>query len=112
MSWVSNAIVLFGYEKNIREKLETVNNKLEELDHRKQQFVESTDTHNWYGGSKFMEATVWAAAFNHIYLESVYEALLSVEWTSPEELKLLWKDEEDDGWKVITQSDMSIYDRT
>lgn len=102
MSWISHAIVVHGYE-NSRERLAEVNAKLFELDTARRQSFGVPDKYedlSWTGGTKYFVEDIWLAAFNYVSLEKVLTALQSANWEKPEEVILIWQDENDYKWNV------------
>lgn len=103
MSWVNNALVVYGMESG--QRMAEVNAYLLTHDHRQQQFRTDESPMPWYGGNKFMEGRVWGAAFNYVDYYTVMEALESTTWEHPEQVLLIWKGEEDYYWDVYRLGD-------
>lgn len=111
MSWITDAVVLMGFEDEYARLIE-VNDKLALLDkERHQGFCAAEDSDmDWAGGNKFFTPRIWAGAFNHINPDWLTEAVSSANWRYPEKVILLVEDEGDDEWSVIRLAKLS--DRT
>ncbi len=56
--------------------------------------------HWWYGGTKVMEANLWAGAFNNLDLSALREHLRTLPWEEPRYVQLFIKEQEDDTWRL------------
>lgn len=54
----------------------------------------------WYGGTKGMEAELYAGAFNHLCLDDLKLFLRELPRTKPELVQLIIKEQDDDLWRV------------
>ena len=59
----------------------------------------------WYGGSKYLEASVYAGAFNQLPLDSLIEHLRSIEWEEPQCVQLLVQEQDDERFRLINVMD-------
>ena len=59
----------------------------------------------WYGGSKYLEASVYAGAFNQLPLDSLIEHLRSIEWEEPHCIQLLVHEQDDERFRLINVID-------
>lgn len=55
----------------------------------------------WYGGTKFLEAELYAGAFNHLYLDELVSHLRSIAWREPAAVQLVVKEQEDLKLRVL-----------
>lgn len=109
MSTVTNLILATDYESVTTEQV----NEYFKTTSRPSGFVKAAGFHSdtdppfdetdqglWYGGSKFMEANLWAGAFNHLDLDALKAHLRSLPWTEPKHVQLFIKEQEDDIWRL------------
>lgn len=98
MSEVNNTMLSFSVlEAEARRMVEVNASSLL----REQVFVDNTGyPATGWGGSKYPEKPVWAAAFNYVPLEDVLEAARSAKWEYPAEVQILWHGQHDDLWTV------------
>jgi len=54
----------------------------------------------FWGGTKFPQADIWAAAINYLDIEEFMEYLASLPWRYPSQTQLFVKDEHDDRFAV------------
>jgi hypothetical protein len=55
-----------------------------------------------YGGSKNMEAPLYAGAFNYLPLDELMAFLRTVPWSQPDEVQLIVNAQHDTRWRVIS----------
>jgi hypothetical protein len=53
------------------------------------------------GGSKHMEAPLYAGAFNYLPLGELMAFLRTVPWSQPDEVQLIVNEQDDTRWRVI-----------
>lgn len=102
MSRVNNVMVSFGTLESEAKRMAEVNAapSLHEQYFRENTSYEASES-GW-GGHKFPEKAVWAAAFNYVELDAVLEAVRAAQWDDPEEVQILWCGQDDDMWTIHT----------
>ena len=85
------------------DRMGEVNQYLHEHDTLRRQQFSDTDSidDKWYGGSKFLEAPLWGAAFNHVDHDIIMDAIRSANWKYPGDVILMWNGQEDYAWQPI-----------
>ena len=94
MSWVTNVILHVGlFDRELVSKV----NEFFERDGIKG-FVSLDDDslpQGWYGGTKFLEASFSAGAFNYLDMNNLLAHIRTIEWSQPESVQLIVVDQED-----------------
>ncbi len=49
----------------------------------------------WYAGNKLLECEIYPAAFNHLDLEALVEAIRRVDWDDPHDVQLFVQNQEE-----------------
>lgn len=104
MSRVTNIIILFSSS----EDEEKIINNFNKFEYKKDIFfsIKSIKNENlpqfWYGGSKGFEASVLIGAFNYLNTAELINYMKNIEWEYIEDVQLLYKEQEDDIFKLIT----------
>lgn len=60
---------------------------------------------SWYGGTKNLEANLYAGAFNGLFLEKFLGHLRGLKWKQPERVQLLVKEQDDERFRLINVFD-------
>jgi hypothetical protein len=104
MSQVTNIIILFSCS----EDESTVVNELSQFEYKKDSFFyiksisDKTLPKHWYGGSKGFEASVLIGAYNYLNILDLINYMRNIEWEYIEDVQLLYKEQEDDIFKMIS----------
>ena len=102
MSLVSNCILTFKILEDAESRMEEVSRFFES----ERSFVSIHDEklpRKWYGGSKFMERPLYLGAFNYLNVHKFLDHLkLKVKWRYPEEVQLIIKQQDDNGFSILT----------
>lgn len=104
MSRITNVIILLSAsEDEIR-----IVNELSLFEYKKDVFfiIKSIEDKNlpnyWYGGSKGFEASVLIGAYNYLNILDLINYMKNLEWEYIEDVQLLYKEEEDEIFKLIS----------
>jgi hypothetical protein len=57
---------------------------------------------HWYGGSKYLEADLLIGACNYLDLDAFMAHLRGIEWEEPERVQVIVKEQDDDGFRILT----------
>lgn len=100
MSSVTNAILLCacGDRKDVGKLNALLNQNGQRFVNPDDLFLE--DGGMWHGGNKELEATVAVCAFNYLDEDNLFEAMVKVEWGTPERVQLLLERPEEEGFSV------------
>lgn len=63
--------------------------------------IDSENRNGWYGGTKFLECNLFIGAYNHLDLDDFIKHLRALKWTSPEDLQIIVKEQNDDKFRII-----------
>lgn len=105
MSHVTNAILCWGIleEEDANDncpRLAEVNATIEAMGRNGRGFVDINVSGSWYGGTKSLQANMAMAAFNHFGPDEIWKAVESARWEYPDEVCLMYQDENDDVWSM------------
>ena len=95
MSVVTNVMLHVGCSEEVTlEQINTAANVMQG-----QALKDITDGEAW-GGHKYPEVTLYAAAYNHLLVDTFMESLAGVPWTEPDEVQLFICRQDDYGFTV------------
>jgi len=107
MSYVTNIILNLGTLEEHEERMREVNAFFEKEGKRGLVLMDEGDAPRyWQGGSKAMECWIAMGGFNYLALNDFQEHLKSLKWSFPEDMQLIYKEQDDDTWS-IWQLDLS-----
>jgi hypothetical protein len=98
MSYVTNIILHLPICEE--EKIEEVNKFFDEKEKGLVSLDDGKLPHGWYGGSKMLEANLYAGAFNYLSLEELMEYLRKIDWENPEEVQVMVKEQNDEVFRI------------
>lgn len=103
MSQVTNIIILFSCSEDESK----IVGRLNEFEYKKDSFfyIKSINDKelpkHWYGGSKGLEASVLIGAYNYLNILDLINYMKNIEWEYIEDVQLLYKEQEDEVFKLI-----------
>src|SRR5262249_51788655 len=62
----------------------------------------------WYGGTKYLEASLAQGAFNHLDLDALVAHLRTIEWPNPEDVQLLVREQEAGRFRIVNIFDDDV----
>jgi hypothetical protein len=102
MSQVTNIILIFSLAENEKE----IEGKLNLFRYNSSFSMISIDTpdlpRGWYGGNKLFESNIYLGVYNYFNLEEFVSHLNNIEWEERENVQLIYKEENDEVFKLIT----------
>lgn len=101
MSKVDNCILSFSILEEEEKRITEVNSFFGE----KKGFVSVEDgrlPQGWYGGTKYLEAPLFIAAFNYFEEYEFMLHLRKVKWDQPNEVQLIIQRQRDDLFSIVT----------
>lgn len=102
MSWVTNVVLAISTSDASDGRIAEVNRYFD--DKGGAPLVSVADPSlpkGWYGGTKYLEATLLIGAMNYFDLTGFYEHLRGIVWKYPEEVQLMVKEQEDFAFRLI-----------
>ena len=103
MSYVTNVILHLGIvmqDEEEKQKLSEVNAFFE----HQSGFVSVKDEalpRGWYGGNKYLEASIAIGAFNYLDLNGLIKHLRGIDWWCAEDVQLIVKRQNDDKFEIV-----------
>ncbi|MEA9414460.1 hypothetical protein [Flavobacterium sp. PL02] len=104
MSKVTNVIILLSCS----EDESRIINELSLFEYKKDSFfiiksIEDKILPNyWYGGTKGFEASVLIGAYNYLNIRDLISYMRNIKWEYIEDVQLLYKEQEDEVFKLIS----------
>jgi transposase len=105
MSVVTNLILFISSLENEEARISEVNKftyngrqmNLVSVDYNK----DMSTGYSWYGGTKFLEATIYIGAFNQLDIEKFRDYLRTLDWEASDLVQLIVKDDNDMKFKIL-----------
>ncbi len=99
MSHVTNLLLSFDIMEDEKARADDFNSWLAGT--QGQQLVATWNVEGAYGGSKYMEQPLYAAAFNYLNLDDFLRELRRIEWKHSENVRVMVCEQDDDAYRMI-----------
>lgn len=104
MSWVTNVVLVLDSLDHEERRIAQINAVLvaDRPEHGRIVSVDDPDLpKGWYGGSKYLEASIYIGAFNFLNVEAFLSGLRAIDWTDREGCQVLLREQEENAFRLV-----------